>query len=63
VVAWLLAHQVLLAGSAHPLLVVPYAGGAGLDVPRLALLAAAVLLLTVGVVGAVRRRLQRSALQ
>lgn len=62
-VGWLLAHQLLVTGSAHPLLVVPQAAGAGLDVPRLALLAAAVLLLIVGAVGVVRRRLQHGALR
>ena len=56
VVTWLLAHQVLVAAPAHPLLAVPHAGGAGLDLPRLALLAAVVLLLLICLAGAVRRR-------
>ena len=62
-VSWLLAHQVLVAAGAHPLLAVPHAGGAGLDLPRLALATAVVLLLIVTAVGAVRRTLRGRALQ
>lgn len=54
---WLLEHQVVVAASAHPMLVLPRSAGAGVDLPRLALAAAAVLLLTAAAVGAVRRRL------
>ena len=62
-VSWLLAHQVLVAAGTHPLLAAPHAGGAGLDLPRLALATAVVLLLIVTAVGAVRRTLQGRALQ
>ena len=62
-VAWLLAHQVLVTVGAHPLLIVPQTAGAGLDLPRLALGTAAVLLLIVAGVSAVRRRLQGRSLR
>ena len=62
-VAWLLAHQVLVTAGAHPVLTAPYTGGAGLDLPRLALGTAAVLLLIVAGVSAVRRRLQGRSLR
>jgi hypothetical protein len=57
-VRWLLAHQVLVAGD-HPLLRLPGSGGAGLDLPRLALATAALLLLTAAAVGALRRHPRR----
>lgn len=62
-VAWLLAHQVIVAAGAHPLLTVPHTAGAGLDLPRLALGTAAVLLLIVAGVSAFRRRLQGRSLR
>ena len=34
-VQWLIQHQVLLAAAAHPMLTLPYADGAGLDLPRI----------------------------
>ena len=37
--AWLTAHQVLVAGSAQPVWVIPGTSGAGLDVARLVALA------------------------
>jgi hypothetical protein len=42
IVAWLVDHGLLAAAAAHPLVPLPGTGGAGLDVPRLAVLAAAV---------------------
>lgn len=54
---WLLEHQVVVAASQHPMLVLPRSAGAGVDLPRLALALAAALLLAAAVVGAVRRRL------
>ena len=57
VLAWLLAHQVLVAEARHPLVALPYSQGAGLDVPRLALALAGALLLTVGAVRWTRRQL------
>jgi hypothetical protein len=35
VLAWLLAHRVLLPAGAETVLIVPFSGGAGLDGPRL----------------------------
>lgn len=62
-VVWLVAHRVLVPAAARPPLALPHSGGAGLDVPRLALALAAVLLFGVAVVGAVRRRLRGGELQ
>lgn len=42
---WLVAHQVLVPAAAHPVLTVPGAGGAGLDLPRVAVAAAVVVAL------------------
>ena len=44
-VGWLVDHQILLAATRHPLVVIPASDGAGLDFPRLLLLAAVVLVL------------------
>jgi hypothetical protein len=55
-VAWLLAHDILVAASTDPLLAMPAADGAGLDLPRLAIAAATALLLLVAAVDALRRR-------
>ena len=62
-VSWLLEHQVLVAADERPLLTVPGGAGAGLDLPRLALLAAALLVTVSAAVGAVRRRLHQQRLQ
>lgn len=43
IVGWLVDHQVLVDAAARPLLVLPASDGAGLDLPRLLLLAALVL--------------------
>jgi hypothetical protein len=61
-ITWLLAHQVLLPRAEHPLLTLPCSGGAGLDVPRLAVLVGAVLLLAAAV-GALRPYLRAGELQ
>lgn len=55
VVGWLVDHQVLVAHAAQPLLQVPYAGGAGLDGPRV-VIAAGLLVLILGVTAAWVRR-------
>ncbi len=59
-VGWLVEHHVLVPADAHPLLAVPGAAGAGLDLPRVAILLA--LLLAVGAitVSSARRALARS---
>lgn len=49
--AWLLAHRVLLPRRTHPLVAVPGLHGAGLDLARLALLAAAVLAVAAPLLG------------
>ena len=61
--SWLLENQVLVAAGEQPLLALPASGGAGLDVPRLALAAAALLVVVAGAVSAVRRRLREGGLQ
>ncbi len=43
-IGWLVEHQVLLAATHNPAVIVPYTGGTGLDRPRLAVLTALVLL-------------------
>lgn len=58
-VRWLLAHRVLVAAGDHPLLRLPGSGGAGLDLPRLALATAALLLLTAAAAGALWRHPRR----
>lgn len=58
VVDWLIAHQVLVPASRQPLLVLPASGDAGLDLPRLLLLAA-VLLVVLAVLGHQLRRVLR----
>jgi hypothetical protein len=55
-VGWLLAHDILVAGSTDPLLTMPAADGAGLDLSRLAIAAGAALLLLVAGIDALRRR-------
>ncbi len=62
-VTWLLAHQVLVPRAEHPLLTLPRSGGAGLDVPRLAILTAALLLCLAAAGGALRRHLRAGQLQ
>lgn len=62
-VSWLLERQVLVAGAQQPLLALPASGGAGLDVSRLALAAAALIVVVAGAVSAIRRRLREEGLQ
>lgn len=61
-VQWLLSHHVLVPADAGPVLTLPNAGGAGLDEPRLAIAAAAVLALLYLLVSAARRVRARSGL-
>lgn len=58
--AWLVEHQVLVSAAADPLLAIPGTGGAGLDVSRLAIAAAVVLIAVMGAVGGVRRAWARN---
>ena len=53
--SWLVAHQILVAAKQHPLLPLPYADGAGLDVRRAAVVSAA-LLITVALLASAARR-------
>ena len=62
-ITWLLAHQVLVPRAERPLLTLPGSGGAGLDVPRLAILTAALLLCLAAAVGVLRRHLRAGQLQ
>lgn len=57
--AWLVEHQVLVAATVDPLLKIPGTGGAGLDVPRLAILAAIVSASLVAAVSTARRAIAR----
>lgn len=57
--AWLLEHGILIAAAQRPLVALPQSNGAGLDTPRLALVAAAALLLIAAGVGSLRRWLRR----
>lgn len=56
---WLVEHQVLVAAKAEPLVQIPGAGGAGLDVARLAILAAVVVAAVVAGVSSARRAIVR----
>ncbi len=56
VVAYLVDQQVLVAASESPLVSVPASKGAGLDAPRLAVVAAIALFGVVLLVSAARRR-------
>lgn len=62
-VAWLVAHRVLIPRGGHPLLALPGSGGAGLNGPRLAVGAAAALLLATAAAGLVRRCLPAGELR
>ncbi len=52
---WLVEHRILVSASAHPLIAVPGAAGAGLDLPRVAIAAAAVIAVIAWAASAVRR--------
>lgn len=56
VVTWLVDHHVLLAGAARPLLPIPGFAGAGVDLARLFVVAAALAVLVIAVVHAIRSR-------
>jgi hypothetical protein len=55
-VLWLISRRVLLPARAHPMVIVPGTGGAGLDFARFAILVAALLAFTAVAVTAIRRR-------
>ncbi len=56
VVSWLVEHQVLVTGNTDPLVTVPYTGGAGLDLPRVTIICAVLLLTTAMTISALRAR-------
>lgn len=58
-VGWLVEHQVLVPASQHPLMRMPGGAGAGLDAPRVAVVAGAVLALLAWGVSAARRAIAR----
>ena len=58
VVRWLVKHAILLSAARHPWLRLPAAHGAGLDLPRLAILGAAVLAVAAGLTAAIRAHMQ-----
>lgn len=55
ILSWCLQQRVLLPAAADPLVAVPHTGGAGLDLPRLAV-AAAVLLSVLAVTASTTRK-------
>lgn len=59
VVAWLTTHGVLVPAQRRPLIGVPGTAGAGLDLARLALVAAVLLLLVAVAISAVHRWIRR----
>lgn len=56
---WLVQHKVLVAAAADPLVQIPGAAGAGLDVPRLAIAAAIILASLAAAVSSARHALGR----
>ena len=56
---WLVEHQVLVAAKSDPLVQIPGAAGAGLDVSRLAILAAILVATLVTAVSSARRAIAR----
>ncbi len=52
---WLVEHRILVPASAHPLLALPRAAGAGLDLPRVAIAAGSVVAVIAWAASAVRR--------
>lgn len=63
-VGWLVVHQMLIPSSAHPVLVLPYTRGTGLDWSRILILVAAVVgLLALAISAARRAALRRRAAQ
>jgi len=63
VLAWALAHGILVPAAAHPLVAVPNSAGAGADLPRLSIAAAGLLVLFAVTVGVLRRLLLRRLLR
>jgi len=59
--SYLVDHGILVAAANHPLLAIPGADGAGLDLPRLAILAGAGLIGLAAAISAVRRSWFRHA--
>jgi hypothetical protein len=58
VLAWCLAHQVLLPAAANPRLVLPASEGAGVDLPRVAVAAAVLLAVFVASASRATRKLR-----
>jgi hypothetical protein len=58
VLAWCLAHQVLLPAAANPLLVLPASEGAGVDLPRMAVAAAVLLAVLVASASTATRKMR-----
>ncbi|MFJ4233868.1 hypothetical protein [Cellulosimicrobium cellulans] len=58
-VAWLIEHNILVAASAEPLLVLPASDGAGLDLPRIAIAGGVLLGVVVLSVSAAVRAISR----
>ncbi len=55
---WLVAHKILVAADQTPLIAIPGAAGAGLDLPRICIAAAAVLAAVVITISWARRQLR-----
>lgn len=60
-VAWMVEYQVLAPAAADPIVSLPYAGGAGLDGPRVCVLLAIILLLAYALFRAFKRALLMQA--
>ena len=58
-VTWLVERQVLVTAKAEPLVQIPGSGGAGLDIPRLAIIAAVLVATLVSAVSSARRAISR----
>ena len=59
-VTWLVEHQILVPASQHPLVALPSSDGAGLDLSRLAVLAAVLIALIAWAASAIHHRLAAS---
>jgi hypothetical protein len=58
ILTWCLAHQVLLPTATNPMLVLPASGGAGVDLPRLAVAAAVLLAVLVASASRATRKMR-----
>lgn len=58
VLSWCLRQQVLLPAAADPLLVLPHSGGVGLDLPRVAVAAAVLVVVLAATAGAATHKLR-----